>query len=402
MKNKALLVLGASRYQLPMIEHARSKEVRVIVTDNVPDNPGHKVANKSYLVDTTDHQAVLEIATQEKIDGVIAPCTDIAVQTAAFINEKLDKNGVSFQAAQILTSKLKFREFQKKHDFSNPNSIAIENIDITAQELDFSHKWIIKPDRSSGSKGIFIIENQAELIERYPESLAMSVNGKVSIEQFIDGYQGTVEGVIKDGKIQTLFYLDRQTAQAPFVCTIGHRTPSQLHREVKLKVEEALQDLFVSLQVDNTVFDVDYIWDGEKVFILEASPRLGGNSITQLLSLAYDADLLDWAMNSVLFENKALAKIKHTEQNAAVVLLGAEEAGVLTINESSLHKIQQYSWVSSIEVHANNKARVEKFINGRYCLATVFIIADTYDELVERESTIRCSSLFSVAKSKVV
>ena len=144
------------------------------------------------------------------------------MQTAAFINEKLDKNGVSFQAAQILTSKLKFREFQKKHDFSNPNSIAIENIDITAQELDFSHKWIIKPDRSSGSKGIFIIENQAELIERYPESLAMSVNGKVSIEQFIDGYQGTVEGVIKDGKIQTLFYLDRQTAQAPFVCTIGH------------------------------------------------------------------------------------------------------------------------------------------------------------------------------------
>ena len=51
---KTILVLAASRYQLPTITSAKRLGYRVITTDNLPENPGHALADVNYLVDTLD------------------------------------------------------------------------------------------------------------------------------------------------------------------------------------------------------------------------------------------------------------------------------------------------------------------------------------------------------------
>jgi len=401
MQNHTLLVLGASRYQLPTIDYALSQGIRVIVADNVPDNPGHQRADKTFIIDTTDREAILAMANDEGVTAAIAPCTDVAVLTAVYVNQQLGNSTLTFSVAETLTSKLKFRECQRKLNLPHPSAVKVEDVNSIAETLDYTEPWIIKPDRSSGSKGIFIVKNQQELLNRFPQSQAMSLNNLVCLEQFIQGYQGTVEGWIVNGKVEQAFFLDRQTAQAPYVCTVGHRTPSKLSQEIKDEVLSTVQQLWSLLEVDNTVFDVDYIWSGDQTIILEASPRLGGNSITELISLSYGVDLLEAAVNLALGIKTNKPSFENEEKPSAVILLGVDKRGMLNINNQAVRDLQKKSWLNSIEFHAEPGEEVEAFVNGRHCLATVFISADSYEDLVERETFVRqFSPLVKLSETK--
>ena len=68
----------------PLI-YARSQGHWTITCDYLPDNPGHKLANESYPLSTTDKEAVLDLASSLNIDGVVAYATDPAAPTAAFV-----------------------------------------------------------------------------------------------------------------------------------------------------------------------------------------------------------------------------------------------------------------------------------------------------------------------------
>jgi formate-dependent phosphoribosylglycinamide formyltransferase (GAR transformylase) len=108
------MILGGSRYQLEVIDAARKLGLRVVTVDNVPTNPGHALADRTYFVDTTAEAEVLMVAEREHVSAVIAACTDVAVPTAAFIAERSGLPGVPADAARVLTGKLEFRYFQRK------------------------------------------------------------------------------------------------------------------------------------------------------------------------------------------------------------------------------------------------------------------------------------------------
>src|SRR5213078_2129415 len=120
MAEKTLLVLAASTYQLDAIRKAKELGIRVITTDNVPSNPGHRLADRCYSIDTTDRAGVLDLARRERINGVIAPATDVALETAAYVAAALALPGPSVESAAILVSKWQFRQFLKREGLPCP------------------------------------------------------------------------------------------------------------------------------------------------------------------------------------------------------------------------------------------------------------------------------------------
>ena len=69
---KKILLLGGSAQQIVAIETAKRLGYYTILCDFLEDNPGQYVADTFYLISTTDKEAVLEIAKNEKIDGILA------------------------------------------------------------------------------------------------------------------------------------------------------------------------------------------------------------------------------------------------------------------------------------------------------------------------------------------
>ena len=194
--NKTLLVLAASVNQIPAIETAKRMGYRTITTDNVPENPGHALADSSFGIDTTDVENILALARAEHVSGVIAPGTDVAVVTAAHVSQQLHLLGPPVAAACILTQKYQFREFLRRSGFACPRALLLNEGQVPDEGLFDGRSWLIKPNRSSGSKGVFILSTYEEFLAHVAESRAFSLDRTAVLEEFVNGTQHTCEGVL--------------------------------------------------------------------------------------------------------------------------------------------------------------------------------------------------------------
>ena len=79
------LILGGSRFQVPLIRRARERGLHVITCDYLPDNPGHKLADEYHNVSTTEREAVLALARRIGIDAVASMSSDPAMPRNNFV-----------------------------------------------------------------------------------------------------------------------------------------------------------------------------------------------------------------------------------------------------------------------------------------------------------------------------
>jgi biotin carboxylase len=381
MNKKSLLVLAASIYQVPVIETAKRLGYRVITVDNVPTNPGHALAELSYNVDTTERDDVLAIAQKEKISGIIAACTDIALPTAAYVAEKMSLSGPPAVSAEIVCNKVSFRRWLNEQGFTVPRSFAVNKSFISSKELFKNHWWILKPDRSSGSKGIFIIRYAEEYGDRIQETLSFSPTSAGILEQFIDGLQITCEGIITGGKVRAAWILDRQTAAPPYVTTIGQHIPSRLPLGTQKKIISVLEDIWKRLGITDAPFDCDAIIAGDSIYVIELSPRLGGNSISTLLKYATDFDIVEYAVRLACGEVIDDYRFSDVVETMAVVLLGVQKKGQLSYDEVNLEALKREPWVQFICIDKALGSPVQPFINGRHRIGEALIKGIDRDDL---------------------
>lgn len=370
--SKKLLVLAASKYQIPTILTAKQLGYTVITTDNIANNPGHALADKSYTVSTTDVQGVLEIAREAQIDGIIAPCTDVAVPTAARVAKQLGiPHPVSPECAAIVTNKFAFRQFLQQEQFPLPSNY-LATPDFEIGEEFFNHPWIIKPNCSSGSKGTFILNSLIDFNHFFSETAKFSTQGGVILEQFIDGLQGTCEGVLKNGTIAWAVVMDRQTFHAPYTTTSGHHVPSQLPENLQQKLLLQLQAIWNILGVTEGPFDCDFVVKEDEIYILELSPRMGGNSIASLLKQATGFDLVSYSVQQacgITVDLPAFLPIRPT----ALLLLGTDQAGMLSYNQDAAEALVREDWVDSLCFDMNLGDPVLPFVNSRHRVGEALI-----------------------------
>jgi len=381
MSNPTILVLAASRYQIPVIEKAREMGLRVITLDNRPSNPGHRLADASYFVDTTNRDEVLRVAKEENIEGVLAACTDVAVPTAAYVAASLGLPGPSLEGCSVLCNKKAFREYQEKKGYPCP---AWFSADTFAGEIgDGSKQWILKPQFSSGSKGVRIAKTKKEFNEALGLACSVDPGNKAIAEEFIEGRQGTCEGLFLNGKIGRFWVTERMTAAKPYVATAGHRIPHLLRQdevdELKRQVETILRDLgFI-----NTLFDADFVV-GDRVVLLEMTPRLGGNSLASFLELSAGVDLPRCALEVALGRRVTVPGLEKA-RCASVIILGVESSGRLSFRPGSVQALQKKYWVHGLKLDWDEGMPVGVFSDGGNRVGEVMLSASGRGELLERE-----------------
>ena len=82
---KKIMILGASVYQAPLLATAKRLGLYTIVCSVPGDYPGFALADKVYLINTVDKEAILKAAQEEQIDGICTSGTDVAVATIGYV-----------------------------------------------------------------------------------------------------------------------------------------------------------------------------------------------------------------------------------------------------------------------------------------------------------------------------
>ena len=95
MKNKTLMILGASILQLPAILKAKEMGLEVVVLDYNPDAIGFKEEGIiKEVISTIDIPAVVECAKKYNVDGVMTLASDMPMRAVAAVCKELNLPGI--------------------------------------------------------------------------------------------------------------------------------------------------------------------------------------------------------------------------------------------------------------------------------------------------------------------
>ncbi len=207
---KKLMVLGGSRYALPIIRVAKKLGIYVITADYLPENIAHRYSDEYCNVSIIDQDKVLEKAKELNIDGIISFACDPGVVTAAYVAEKMNLPSVgSYEAVTILQNKSKFREFLKKNGFNVPEAKGYKIIEHAINDVDHFH-WpvIVKPVDSAGSKGVTKVDSPSRLRQSIEYALSFSHCKEFIVEEYLQkkGNSSDTDCFSVDGELKFVSY----------------------------------------------------------------------------------------------------------------------------------------------------------------------------------------------------
>lgn len=292
-----ILILGGGFQQLPAIRKAHELGLTVLLADYLPDAPGRREADQSFLVSTRDKERILELARKEAVDGILAFASDPAEETAAYVAEKLGLPGGMYAAAGILGNKRKFREFLAMHRIPAPRYFPMDYL-----ESDLPYPVVVKPLDSSGSKGVTILRSYdaGRLLRAYRAAVSCSLSGQAMAEEYISyGYRHLIGGdvIVRGGNVVLYGLMDCIREERKNLVPCGKIYPCGAGDEVEVRIARILQTVIHKLSITDAEMNVEFIAgkDGE-VYPIEIALRCGGNGIPQLLS---DATGIDWIREEV-------------------------------------------------------------------------------------------------------
>jgi len=386
MKQKRVLFLGGSLFQIPPIKYAKEQGHYVVTCDYLPDNPGHQYGDEYHNVSTTDKEAVLELAKKLDIDGIVAYASDPAAPTQAYVGNKLGLPSNPYESVQILARKDLFRAFLKVHDFYVPKSDSFYDVELAKVWFGKLKKpVIVKPVDSSGSKGVTKIYTLNELEDAFIYALEFSREKKIVIEEFFvrDGYQVAGDGFVVDGELVFRCWANEHFDKLceNFV-PIGESFPSVMQEYTLTQSHDETQRLLDLLGIKMGALNFDFHYDVNGDFsFLELGPRNGGNLIPEVIKYATGVDLIQYTVDSALGLDCSGLKMTDTNGFYSCYMLHAIEDGVVKEIWYS-DEIRQNIIEEKIFISIGD--RVEKFNGSHQTLGTMIMKYSSVEEMLEK------------------
>ena len=388
MKQKKLMLLGGIRYLLPVIKAAHKHNIHVITVDYIPDNIAHKYSDEFHNLSILDKDAVLQLAQELKIDGIMSFGVDPGVVTAAFVAEKMNLPfQCSYEAACILQDKSRFRQFLREHNFNVPNAKGYICIEEALKDIDYYH-WpvIVKPVDSAGSKGVSRVDKPEELPVAVRYALSEAHNGHFIIEDFLEkeGFSSDSDCFTVDGNFMFCSFSDQrfdEHAENPYT-PAAYSWPSTMPKYAKEELTNELQRLMTLLHVKTGVYNVETrLCTNGKPYIMELSPRGGGNRLSEMLRYITHTDLID---NAVL--NAVGEKIEEIQQPCydgclAEIILHSDKSGIF--RKLIIDKEFEKQFVIEKDLWVENGDKVEGFTGANKAIGTLALHFSSHQELEE-------------------
>lgn len=386
MKQKKLMLLGGIRYLLPVIKAAHEQGYYVITADYIPDNIAHKYSDEYVNVSIIDKEAVLKVAQEKQIDGIMSFGVDPGVVSASYVQNKMGLPSFGpFESVEILQNKDKFRAFLANNGFNVPLAKGFDSIESAMNEM-YWYPWpvIVKPTDAAGSKGVTRVDRPENLKPALEYAMEHSISGHIIVEEFIekDGCSSDTDSMSIDGKLVfTSFCAQRFDVNATNPYTpAAYSWPSTFTKEQEDYLKSEIQRLITLLGLKTVVYNIETrIGTNGKPYIMELTPRGGGNRLCEMLRYATGVDMIT-AITRAIVGDPILEPIEQKPYNGhwAEIILHADKIGVFDHLDISkklpAEIIEEDLWVKQGD-------KVESFEGANNAIGTLVLKFVTAEEL---------------------
>ena len=384
---KKVMILGAGIYQVPLIKTAKRLGIEAIVT-SIPGNyPGFDIADKVYYENTVDADAILKIARDENIDGIVTAGTDVAVPTIGRVCDEMGLRGLSFEAASIAANKLLMKEAYEREGVRSAKFREIqvndENYESKLEGLNFP--LIFKSIDSSGSRGITRVDSVSEFEKARQTALENTRSNSFIVEEFIEGEEFGAQAFVQDGKVEFILPHGDYVFKGDTGVPIGHFAPYDLSDETVQDAKRTLEAAIHAMKLDNCAINADFILKDGKTYVLEIGGRSGATCLAELTSIYYDFDYYEKILRVAVGE-KVDFKSNKSIPNASHLLMADKDGIIESQTDNNKHDSSgAYEDERLLEVQFDYSAgdEVHKFRIGPHRIGHVITKGTSLDDAVE-------------------
>ncbi len=385
MKQKKLMLLGGIRYLLPVIKAAHDQGYYVITADYLPDNIAHKYSDEYVNVSIVDKEAVLKVAQEKQIDGIMSFGVDPGVVAASYVQNQMGLPSFGpFESVEILQNKDKFRAFLKANGFNVPAAKGFGTKEEAVAAKDwYRYPVIVKPTDSAGSKGVTRVDSWQGMDAAIDYAFGHSVSHRIIVEEFIEkegcSSDSDCFSLCGDLKVVT-FSAQRfdENAVGTYV-PAAYSWPSSMNMQQEAELTSELQRLISLLHMNTSIYNVETrVGINGKTYIMEVSPRGGGNRLAEMMRYASGTDMITACTRAAVGDPVGEISQKPLDGHWAEVILHAEEAGQFDRLEVSdgmkPFVVETDLWVSPCD-------RVEAFDGANQAIGTLVMRFESAGQL---------------------
>ena len=386
MKQKKLMLLGGLRYLKPVIDAAHKQGYYVITADYLPNNIAHKWSDEYCNVSIIDKEAVLKEAQRLQIDGIMSFACDPGVVAASYVQNKMGLPSFGpYESVEILQNKDKFRAFLAKNGFNVPQAKGFDSVEAAMEEI-YWYPWpvIVKPTDAAGSKGVTRVDKPDDLKPALEYAMEYSISGHIIVEEFIEkqGCSSDTDSFSEDGKLKFVSFCAQRfdvDATNPYT-PAAYSWPSTFTKEQEEYLTSEIQRLITLLNLKTCVYNIEVrVAPNGKPYIMELTPRGGGNRLCEMLRYATGVDMIT-AITRAMVGDPILEPIEQKPYNGhwAEIILHADKDGVFDHLEISKNLpaeiVEEDLWVVKGD-------KVEGFEGANNAIGTLVLKFQTAEEL---------------------
>lgn len=334
MKQKKLMLLGGIRYLLPVIKAAHEQGYYVITADYLPNNIAHQYSDEYVNVSIIDKEAVLKVAREKEIDGIMSFGVDPGVVSASYVQEQMGLPSFGpFESVVILQNKDKFRTFLAENGFNVPWAFGFSSeTDALESRNKFTYPLIVKPTDSAGSKGCTRVDCEEELVNAIQYAFNYTISGRIIIEEFLEkkGCSSDTDSYAQDGQLKFVSFSAQRfdvNAVNPYAPS-AYSWPSTFTKDEEEYLTGEIQRLITLLGMKTSVFNIEVrVATNNKPYIMELTPRGGGNRLCEMLRYATGVDMITAITRAIVGDEPETIEQKPYNGNWAEIILHADTDG---------------------------------------------------------------------------
>lgn len=344
---KAVLVFGCGELQKSIIGRAHKMGLYVVGIDPCEDAFCKDDVDAFEVVGGQDFDGTCAVVEKHGIDAIVTAATDKPLVMMARIAEKYGFPFFSVDTAKWSTDKFQMKQRFLEGGVPCAKGRLVKSVEETS---DMVYPVIVKPRDNSGSRGVKLCRTKEELEQSMAEALEYSKLDSVLVEEFIEGPEYSIEGLHYDGKSEVIQFTEKKTTEFPYNVELGHKQPANLSEEQKDAIREIVAKIGEALKFENCPSHTELKINERGIFVIETSPRLGGDYITSVLvPLSTGINIEDQLLNIAL--GQAIDTHTGRTNKASGISFFSLPCGIVASIDSAIDEVGRWPNVSSFAYH---------------------------------------------------
>ncbi|WP_455201231.1 ATP-grasp domain-containing protein [Kaarinaea lacus] len=388
-KSRILLVAPPDSYRVaPYINAAKRLNTPIEVASNGEYSLINEIASGLHINFSDPAAAIdtiIHAAAQQPYLGIIA-ADDMASEIAAASAQVLGLPHNPPDAIQFTRWKHKARALLKESGLPVPVHWIANIAEVAAGQIpDVSFPVVAKPINLSASRGVIRANNRSELIEaaktisRIVSQLSeVEARSTLLIEQFIPGHEIALEGILKNGKLNTIAIFDKpDPLEGPYFEETYYVTPSRLSRFLQEKAIQTIELACQAYGLETGPIHAELRFHNDVPYIIEVAARTIGGECARLLEYASGYSLeslvIKYAMGDVI-------DIESFDNAAGVLMIPTPRSGILRRIEGILDA-QKVPHINAIHIAIREGHELVSLPEGASYLGFIFASAESPEQV---------------------